>query len=222
MDGFKIFHDRSDAGMRLAKQLNRYHGDPNTIVLALPRGGVPVAYEVAKTLHLPLDIFVVRKLGVPFHKELAMGAIASGDVIFLNDDLIAGLNITSTEINRVLTEEKIELQRREIKYRQGHPSPDIAKKNVILIDDGIATGASIRSAIDALKKLAPNKIIIATPVAPESIMSDLLLLADEVECIYPAPTFYGVGILYEDFSQTSDQEVISLLSDARKKNNQKR
>src|SRR3990167_9162400 len=135
MDGFKLFHDRSDAGIRLAKQLERYRDDHNAIVLAIPRGGVPVGYEVAKTLHLSLDVFVVRKLGVPFQKELAMGAIASGDVIFLNNDLIANLNITNTEINRVLAEEKMELPRREIKYRQGHPSPDIAKKIVILIDD---------------------------------------------------------------------------------------
>lgn len=217
MDDYTLFQDRYDAGRKLADQLIEYQNDINTIVLALPRGGVPVAYEVAKKLHLPLDIFVVRKLGVPFHAELAMGAIASGDAIYFNDDVITNLNLTKNEISAVIEKEKIELQRREKKYRAGHVFSDLIGKKVILIDDGIATGATIRSAIIALKKLSVKKIIIAVPVAPDSTLSELTPLVNEVVCLYSASIFHGVGQFYTDFSQTNDDEVIHLLFELRKK-----
>lgn len=217
MDDFILFQDRYDAGRRLADQLIQYQNDTNAIILALPRGGVPVAYEAAKKLHLPLDIFVVRKLGVPFHEELAMGAIASGDAIFFNEDVIANLNLTQDDIKLVIEKEKTELERREKKYREKNAYPNITGKKIILIDDGIATGASIHSAIIALKKLSVDKIIIAVPVAPESTVSELEPLVDKIVCLYPAPIFYGVGQFYNDFSQTTDEEVINLLSETRKK-----
>lgn len=216
MTNFALFQDRYDAGQQLANQLIHYQNDPNALVLALPRGGVPVAYEVAKKLHLPLDIFVVRKLGVPFHEELAMGAIASGDAIFFNEDVITNLDLTKNDIKRVIEKEKTELQRREKKYREGRAFLNITGKKIILIDDGIATGASIHSAIIALKKLSAQKIILAVPVAPEPMVSELGLLVDEMVCLYPAPIFYGVGQFYKNFSQTTDEEVINLLSENRK------
>lgn len=216
MDGFTLFQNRYDAGRRLADQLIQYQNDANTIILALPRGGVPVAYEVAKKLHLPLDIFVVRKLGVPFHEELAMGAIASGDAVFFNEDVISNLDVTKDDIHHVIEKEKRELERREKKYRSEQVYPNITGKKIILIDDGIATGASIHSAIIALKKLSVDKIIIAVPVAPESTIFELKSLVDEIICLYPATIFYGVGQFYDDFSQTTDEEVINLLSEKRK------
>lgn len=217
MNGFTTFKDRNEAGQRLANQLIHYQNDPNALVLALPRGGVPVAYQVAKKLQLPLDVFVVRKLGAPFHEELAMGAIASGASIFFNEDVIANLGLTKNDIKRVIEKEKTELQRREKKYREGRTFPNIAGKKIILIDDGVATGASIHSAIIALKKLSVQKIILAVPVAPESAVSELALLVDEMVCLYPVKIFYGVGQFYKDFSQTMDEEVINLLSETRKK-----
>lgn len=212
MDGFAVFQDRYDAGRRLADQLIQYQNDPSTLVLALPRGGVPVAYEVSKKLQLPLDIFIVRKLGVPFHEELAMGAIASGNSVFLNEEIISNLSITQNTIQQVIEKEKTELERREKKYREGRPFPSIAGKKIILIDDGIATGASIYSAIIALKRLSPQKIIIGIPIAPEETITELKHLVDEMVCIYPAPIFYGVGQFYKDFSQTTDEEVMQLIT----------
>lgn len=217
MDGFTLFQDRYDAGRRLTDLLSQYKNDTNTIILALPRGGIPVAYEVANKLHLPLDIFVVRKLGAPFQEELAMGAIASGGAIFFNEDVIAHLDITEEDINHVIEKEKTELQRREKKYREGREFPNISGKKIILIDDGIATGASIHAAIIALKKLSVKKIILAVPVAPESTVSELTPLVDEILCLYAAPIFYGVGQFYNDFSQTTDDEVIRLLSKTKEK-----
>lgn len=210
MDG-AVFHNRFDAGERLAIRLQTYQNDPDAIVLALPRGGVPVASRIAKRLNLPLDIFVVRKLGAPFQEELAMGAIASGDVVFFNKQIISDLRISEAEIQRVIAKEKAELSRREIKYRQNRPFPIIAQKNVILVDDGIATGASIHTAILALRKLSPKKIIVAVPVAPSETIFNFSTLADEIICLHSADLFFGVGGFYEDFSQTTDEEVISLL-----------
>lgn len=214
MDGI-TFRDRYDAGRRLADLLVQYQNDKSTIILALPRGGVPVAYEVAKKLHLPLDIFVVRKLGVPFQEELAMGAIASGDVVFFNEDVITNAGVSEDDIQRVIAKEKAELQRREKKYREGRAPLDITGKKVILIDDGIATGASIHSAIIALKKLSAQKIIIAVPVASESSLSELEPLVDDVACVYPASMLYAIGQFYSDFSQTEDEEVNYLLGKLR-------
>lgn len=212
MNGFKLFHDRADAGIQLADKLIQYQNNPNALVLALPRGGVPVGYEIAKKLQLPFDIFLVRKLGAPFQKELAMGAIASGDVIFLNEDIILSLGISEDEIQRIISEEKRELERREIKYRQGHSAKKITEKDIILVDDGIATGASIHVTILALKKLNPTSIVLAVPVAPESTLPNLAPLVNKIVCLFPATIFYGVGAFYEDFTQTSDEEVIDLLT----------
>lgn len=212
MDGTAVFQNRFDAGERLARQLQSYRNDPSTVILALPRGGVPVAYSIAKALQLPLDVLIVRKLGVPFQEELAMGAVASGDVIFFNDDVIADLGIGEAEINRVIETQKIELSRREKKYRQDRAFPNVAEKNIILVDDGIATGATMHAAIIALRKLAVKKIIMAVPVAPRMTLSHFSKLVDEVICLHPADVFYGVGAFYEDFSQTTDEEVVTLLS----------
>lgn len=217
MNSFVLFQDRYSAGRLLADQLIDYKNDPNIIVLALPRGGVPVAYEVAKKLNLSLDIFVVRKLGMPFQEELAMGAIASGNILFFNDDIIAQLPVNKEDIKSVIEKEKAELERREKKYRQGHALTTISGKKIILIDDGIATGASIHSAIIALKKLSAREIIIAIPVAPESTLSQLMPIVDKIVCLHPASIFNGVGQFYNDFSQTTDEEVINLLSEIREK-----
>lgn len=211
-----LFRHRQDAGQQLAQHLIQYKNNTNAIVLALPRGGVPVANEVAKNLHLPLDIFVVRKLGVPFHSELAMGAIASGGTIFLNDDVIADLAISKKEIERVIQEETAELARRESCYRKSSASfPNLTGKIVILIDDGIATGATFQAAILALKKLSLKKIIVAVPVAPASVVESLSSWVDEWVCLYSAPIFHGVSMFYQDFSQTTDAEVQSLLFDTK-------
>jgi putative phosphoribosyl transferase len=212
MDGFTLFHDRKDAGQQLAKLLTAYENDPKGLLLALPRGGVPVAFEVAKQLHLPLDVFIVRKLGVPYQPELAMGAIANGDVTILNDDIIAALNISQDEINTVKSQEEKELRRREIQYRHDRTFPAINGKHIILIDDGIATGTTMQAAILALKKLSPAKIIVAVPVAARDNLSVLKRMADEVVCLYTPEPFYGVGMFYEIFSQTTDEEVCDLLN----------
>lgn len=212
MDGTILFRNRFDAGEQLAKLLWPHRNDPNTIILALPRGGVPVAYSIAKALQLTLDIFVVRKLGAPFQEELALGAIASGNVLFFNKNIISDLGVNEAEIEHIIAKEKIELIRREKKYRQGRSFLAIKQKNIILVDDGIATGASIHSAIIALRQLSVKKIILAVPVAPRSTLEDVAKLVDEVVCVYPADFFYGVGAFYEDFSQTTDEEVVALLN----------
>ncbi len=211
MDGSAIFHNRFDAGERLSRRLQSYRNDLNTLILALPRGGVPVAYSIAQALHLPLDILVVRKLGAPFQEELALGAVASGDVIFFNENLLANSGVSEAELNRIITAEKTELARREKKYRQDRPFPEIQQKNIILVDDGIATGATMHAAMIALRKLSVKKIIMAVPVAPRETLAHFSKLADEVVCLHSADVFYGVGAFYEDFSQTTDEEVITLL-----------
>lgn len=209
-----LFHDRADAGMRLAKELTAYQNDPNTIVLGIPRGGVPVAFAIAKKLRLPLDIFMVRKLGAPNQAEFAMGAIASGNGIFLNDDVILNLAISKKELNKIIESEKKELNRRELCYRQNRAFPNLNNKKIILVDDGIATGSSMHSAIMALQKLNPKEIIIAVPVAPESTIKELSLLVDHIYCIYPAAVFHAVGQFYDDFSQMMDEEVIYCLNES--------
>ena len=207
--------NRTEAGQILAKELKEYSDRDDVIVLALPRGGVPVAFEVAKTLHAPLDVFIVRKLGVPQQKELAMGAIAMGDTSVFNDDIIAEFNIPIHVIQAVMAEEKQELKRREIAYRDDIPFPELKNKIVILIDDGIATGASMRAAIKALKVFMPAKIIIAVPVAEKFMCANIKSLADELICPMQPVYFNAVGLWYEDFSQTEDEEVYKLLKMAR-------
>lgn len=205
------YQDRQQAGKILAKFLKSYADRDDTIVLALPRGGVPVAYEVAQALHLPLDIFIVRKLGVPGHDELAMGAIAQDGIIVFNEEVIEDLQIPKASIENVIKAEQKELNRREKAYRGDKPYPIIKDKNVILIDDGIATGATVRAAIKALRKLNPARLILAVPVAELTTCRELAKIVDEMVCPEQPPLFYAVGAWYEDFSQTTDLEVANLL-----------
>lgn len=207
----RLFHDRRDAGRVLAGLLDHYRGSPDVVVLALPRGGVPLGYEVARALGAPLDVFVVRKLGVPEREELAMGAIATGGVVVLNDDVIRGLNISPEVIRRVAEREGQELLRRERAYRGGRPPVDVRGKTVILVDDGLATGSSMKAAIRALHKLGPAQVVVAVPAAPSSSCEDLSADVDEVVCATTPSPFYAVGASYWDFTQTTDDEVRQLL-----------
>lgn len=204
--------DRQMAGQELATHLTHYKEQPNTIVLALPRGGVPVAYEISQKLHLPLDIFLVRKLGVPGHEELAMGAVADGNVMVLNDELINELQISREEILGISVKEKKELKRRNQLYRKGKPLPDLFHRQIILVDDGIATGSTMKAAIIALKALKPSRIIIAAPVASPHSLAMLEPLVDEIQCVIVPPQLNSIGEWYQHFPQTSDNEVCSILN----------
>jgi putative phosphoribosyl transferase len=208
-----LFEDRKDAGRTLAGELLEYKDRPDVIVLALPRGGVPVAHEVAQALNAPLDIILVRKLGLPGHEELAMGAIASGGVRVLNDEVIQSLSIPQKLIDRVAERERHELERRERAYRGDTPRPELAGKTVILIDDGLATGASMRAAIAGVRAQDPASIIVAVPTAAPETCASFEELADEIICATTPQPFYGVGLWYENFSQTSDDEVQEMLED---------
>ena len=211
----RVFQDRREAGRVLAGQLERYKDRPDVVVLALPRGGVPVAYEVATALNAPLDVFLVRKLGVPGHEELAMGAIASGGVIVLNDDVVRGLGLSATAVQQVAERELQELHRREETYREGRPMPDLEGKVVIIVDDGLATGSSMRAAVLALRQLHPARIVVAVPAAPSSTCQELATEVDEVVCATTPSPFFAVGQSYWDFTQTTDAEVQALLRAAR-------
>jgi len=208
------FANRREAGWRLASQLDQYVSRPDVIVLALPRGGVPVGFEVAKYLNVPLDVFVVRKLGVPGHEELAMGAIASGGTRVLNKDLIQMLRLRESVVDQVAAHEGQELLRRESAYRAGRPALHVEGKVVILVDDGIATGATMRAAIAALRQLQAGWIIIAAPVIALDSFNVLRGQADDIVAVLAPEDFRGVGQWYEDFSQTTDQEVRELLEEA--------
>jgi putative phosphoribosyl transferase len=205
------FIDRHNAGIVLAKHLKDYENQLNVIVLALPRGGVPVAYEIAKTLSVPLDIFVVRKLGVPNHEELAMGAIASGGTLIFNKPLISQLNLDQASIDAVIKSEQKELVRRERLYRKHRPFPELSGKTIILVDDGIATGYTMRAAVEALRKYNPASIIIAVPVAARETYDEMATLVEKIICPLKPMDFYSVGLWYEQFSQTADSEVNELL-----------
>ncbi|KAF0957374.1 erythromycin esterase family protein [Rhodococcus sp. T7] len=210
----KTFQDRADAGRALAVLLDHYRDRDDVVVLALPRGGVPVAYQVAKRLSAPLDVFVVRKLGLPRHPELAMGAIASGGVMVTNDDVLRAEHVDPCDLQRVTEAEGRELLRRERVYRDGAPPLDVAGKTVIVVDDGLATGATMRAALEALHRLEPARTVVAVPAASESSCTELRRLADEIICATTPTPFYGVGASYWDFDQTSDEEVRSLLAAA--------
>ena len=210
----RVFQDRRDAGRELASRLEKYRGRPDVVVLALPRGGVPVAYEVATALGAPLDVFLVRKLGVPGHEELAMGAIASGGLIVLNEDVVRALRIPPEVIQRVAEQEGRELARREAAYRESRPPPDVTGRTVVPVDDGLATGASMRAAVLALRQRHPAWIVVAVPAAPESTCREMSTLADEVVCATTPSPFFAVGASYWDFSQTTDEEVRDLLREA--------
>ncbi|MBF6336593.1 phosphoribosyltransferase [Nocardia abscessus] len=205
------FHDRHDAGRVLAELLEQYHDREDVVVLALPRGGVPVGYEVAQRLGAPLDVFVVRKLGVPRFPELAMGAIASGGVLVTNDGVLRAEQVRPWEFQRVSEQETRELRRREAAYREGRPLVDVAGKTVIAVDDGLATGATMRAALEAVRKLCPARIVVAVPAAPESTCRELSRLADRVVCATTPTPFSAVGASYWQFEQTSDAEVRELL-----------
>jgi erythromycin esterase-like protein/orotate phosphoribosyltransferase len=209
-----LFRDRHEAGRALAGLLEHYRGRDDVIVLGLPRGGVPVAYEVATALGAPLDVFLVRKLGVPGHEELAMGAIASGGVVVLNDDVVRDMGITPEVLRGVAEREAQELQRRERAYRGDRPMPQIAGKVVVLVDDGLATGSSMRAAIQALRTLGPARIVVAVPAAPESTCRELAAEVDEVICATTPSPFFAVGASYYNFTQTTDDEVRDLLQAA--------
>lgn len=209
-----LFQNRTDAGRRLAERLTSWAGRTDVLVLALPRGGVPVAFEVARALHAPLDVFLVRKLGVPEHEELAMGAIASGAVRVLNKDVVRALDIPEEAIEAVAEEESRELARRERAYRDDRPLPDAGGKVVILVDDGLATGSTMRAAVAALRQRAPARVIVAVPVGAPETCAELRSEADEVVCACAPEPFYAVGAWYNDFSQTTDQEVHELLARA--------
>jgi putative phosphoribosyl transferase len=207
-----IFADRREAGMVLAKKLAAYAGRDDVVVLALPRGGVPVAYEVAEALNVPIDVFLVRKLGVPGHEELAMGAIASGGTRVLNERTIEYLRIPEEIIEAVAEREQRELERREREYRGSKPPVNVAGKTVIVIDDGLATGASMRAAAVALRRMEPAKIVVAVPVAADETCHTFRSEVDTIVCAITPEPFYGVGMWYRDFSQTTDDEVRDLLN----------
>ncbi len=207
-----LFRDRRDAGRVLAEKLAAYANRPDVIVLALPRGGVPVAHEVARRLVAPMDVFVVRKLGVPGHEELAMGAVATGGVCVLNDQLVERLGIPEQMIDAVAARERQELARRERLYRGGRPPPDLRGRTVILVDDGLATGATMFAAIEALRKLNPARIVVAVPTASPDTCEEMKKKADEVICAITPEPFHAVGRWYRDFSQTTDEEVAALLA----------
>jgi len=209
------FRDRVDAGRRLASapELAR-HADDGAVVLALPRGGVPVAFEVASALHLPLDVFVVRKLGLPGRQELAMGAVASSGVVVLDREMISAAGVTKTALDAAIRDETLELKRREHAYRENRPAPDVAGRVVLLVDDGLATGASMRAAVRALAAQRPARVVVAVPVGALSSCQALAEEVDEVVCLRKPVPFEAVGLWYRDFRQTTDAEVRELLATA--------
>lgn len=210
----KPFHDRREAGRLLAEKLSAYANRSDVIVLALPRGGVPVAYEVARALNVPLDVFAVRKLGVPGHDELAMGAIAPGGVRVLNDEVVLALGIPEHLIDAVAAREEQELMRRERLYRGDCPPLDVRGKTIILIDDGLATGATMLAAVKALRQLQAGRVVVAVPIASPETCEQVRGQVDDIICAVTPESFYAVGLWYENFSQTSDEEVRDLLARA--------
>jgi len=208
----RFFRDRREAGRLLAAKLTAYANRPDVIVLALPRGGVPVAYEVARALNAPLDIFLVRKLGVPGYEELAMGAIATGGIRVLNDQLVGGLRIPDYVVDEVAASEQQELARRERLYRGDRPAPDVRGRTVILVDDGLATGATMLAAVKALRQQQPARIVVAVPTAAPETCEQLRAEVDDIICAITPEPFHAVGLWYEDFSQTTDEEVRDLLA----------
>ncbi len=209
------YSNREQAGQVLAQHLLSYKNRQDVVILALPRGGVPVAFEIAQALQLPLDVFIVRKLGVPGHAELAMGALAMGGVLVFNEDVIHSLQISLAEIQQVSEVETKELQRRELLYRGERLFPELANKVIILVDDGIATGATMRAAIKAICQFNPASLIVAVPVADKKMVASMISLVDEIICPLQPENLQAVGGWYQDFSQTTDEEVYTLLEAAR-------
>jgi putative phosphoribosyl transferase len=209
-----IFRNRTEAGRQLATKLRAYADRSDVIVLGLPRGGVPIGFEVARALRAPLDVFLVRKLGVPGHEELAMGAIASGGVRVMNEQVMKRLPIPQKMVDAVAAEEQRELERRERLYRDGRPAPQVRGKTVVLVDDGLATGSTMRAAVTALRQLGPERIVVAVPVGAPETCEEFQHEADEAICASEPDPFYAVGYWYADFEPTSDEEVRELLSQA--------
>ena len=210
-----LFRDRADAGRHLLSRLGAYHGRPDVVVLGLPRGGIPVGYEVARGLGAPLDVFVVRKLGVPGQEELAMGAIATGGVRVVNRDVVDALHIAPDVLDRAAEAERRELERRERSYRGDRPEPPVEGRTVILVDDGLATGSTMRAAVQALRQQRPARIVVAVPVAAFATCEELRREVEDVVCFATPEPFMAVGRFYDDFSQTTDEEVHDLLASAR-------
>jgi predicted phosphoribosyltransferase len=209
-----LFQDRTDAGQQLAQKLNAYAGRNDVVVLALPRGGVPVAYAVAQALQAPLDVFLVRKLGLPGHEELAMGAIASGGVRILNREVIDAMRIPGEVIDAIIHREQQELARREQLYRDDNPSPSLQDQVAILVDDGLATGASMAAAVTALRAHEPDEIVVAVPIAAAESCEQFAQRVDRMVCLETPTPFFGVGLWYENFTQVRDDEVRNLLTRA--------
>ena len=209
-----LFRNRADAGRALGERLAGYAGRPNLRVLGLPRGGIPVAFEVAQRLDAPLDVFVVRKLGVPGHEELAMGAIATGGVRVVNQDVVDALGLSPAVLDRVAATEQAELERREELYRGSRPPLDVKGATVILVDDGLATGSTMRAAVAALRQQEPLKTVVAVPVAAPSTVDELAREVDEIVAVATPEPVLAVGRFYDDFAQTSDREVHDLLARA--------
>ena len=207
----QAFADRRSAGIELASKLAHFANRNDVVVLALPRGGVPVAYEVAEALNAPLDIFLVRKLGLPGHPELAMGAIASGDIQVLNQEVVRFYGISPAAIDSVARDERRELERREREYRRGRSITDLRNKTVILVDDGLATGSTMRAAVEAVRQHQRARVIVAVPVGAPSTCAEFAYITDETVCARTPPNFSAVGLWYRDFSQTTDNEVRTLL-----------
>ena len=213
-DAMVEFTHRQEAGRRLAEALSAYQDRDDVVVLGLPRGGVPVAFEVARALRAPLDVFLVRKLGVPGNPELAMGAIASGDVRVLNEGVVRRMRISDDAIERVTEREREKLENREQIYRGARPEVDLTGKTVLLVDDGLATGATMRAAVDALRQRDPRKIVVAVPTAPPETCSEFEDVVDDMVCVTTPRPFFGVGGAYRDFSQTTNDEVRDFLERA--------
>jgi len=208
------FQDRTDAGRRLAGRLGTYASRNDVLVLGLPRGGVPVAFEIATALDAPLDVFIVRKLGLPGHEEFGIGAIASGGIRVVDDAVLRAYDVDPDALERVTARERLELERREQLYRDDRPFPVVEGRIVILVDDGLATGSTMRAAIAALRRKRPNKIVVAVPVGARETCAAMTRLVEEVVCLETPDPFYAVGLWYEDFEQTSDAEVHDLLERA--------
>jgi predicted phosphoribosyltransferase len=206
------FRDRVEAGRLLAERLRDYAGRDEVVVLGLPRGGVPVAYELSKALGAPLDVFVVRKLGLPGHEELAMGAIATGGVLVLDENLLRRLGVREEQLERTVAAEVEELRRREAAYRGDRGPPDLTGKTVILVDDGLATGSTMRAAAEAVRRYDPARIVVAVPVAAEETCDQFRDLVDEIKCAVTPHPFHAVGLWYQDFAPTTDEEVRELLA----------
>lgn len=209
------FRNRAEAGRVLAEHLRKYAGRDDVVVLGLPRGGVPVAFEVATALEAPFDVFLVRKVGVPGYEEFALGALASGGTGVLNEELVKSLGIPREVVAAEVAKETRELQRRERAYRGDRPPPDVAGRTVIVVDDGLATGSTMLAAVQALRERGPARIVVAVPVADPAVCASLRAVADEVVCARTPRPFYAVGAWYDDFGQTSDDEVRELLAQAR-------